>query len=58
VEGVQLGGDTIDVTTTDPATLARSLPAVARASGIRIRAISPADESMEQVFRYLVESST
>jgi ABC-2 type transport system ATP-binding protein len=58
VEGVQLGADIIDVTTTDPVTLARSLPSIACDGGIRIRAITPADESMEQVFRYLVESGT
>lgn len=56
-EGVHLlSDDTIEVTTTDPATLARSLPAVARDGRIRLFEISPADESMEQVFRYLVEA--
>ncbi|HSJ27353.1 MAG TPA: ABC transporter ATP-binding protein [Acidimicrobiia bacterium] len=58
VQSVRLAGATIDVTTTDPVLLARTLPVVARAGGIRITEIRPADESMEQVFRYLVEAGS
>ena len=58
VEGVHLGRTAIEVTTTEPATLARFLPGVARSHGIRISEIAPADESMEQVFRYLVGSES
>jgi ABC-2 type transport system ATP-binding protein len=58
VQGVHLGRTAIEITTTEPATLARSLPGVARSHGIRIREIAPADESMEQVFRYLVGSES
>ena len=58
VEGVHLGRSAIEVTTTEPATLARAIPGVARSHGIRIREIAPADESMEQVFRYLVGSES
>lgn len=54
VEGVHLGRTAVEITTTEPATLARSIPGVARSNGIRIWEIAPADESMEQVFRYLV----
>lgn len=56
VEGVHLSGPNVDVTTMDPSTLALRLPAAAREHRVRITEISPADESMEQVFRYLVDS--
>ncbi|HVR33162.1 MAG TPA: ABC transporter ATP-binding protein [Acidimicrobiia bacterium] len=56
VEGVRLSGPIVDVTTMDPSTLALRLPAVAREQGVRVTEIAPADESMEQVFRYLVDS--
>ena len=58
VAGVQLGRSAIEITTTEPATLARALPGLARTHGIRVREITPADESMEQVFRYLVGSES
>lgn len=58
VEGVQLGHTAVEVTTTSPVILARSLPGVARRGRFRISAITPADESMEQVFRYLVGSES
>jgi ABC-2 type transport system ATP-binding protein len=58
VQGVHLAGARIDVTTADPVHLAHALPMAARAAGIRITEIRPADESMEQVFRYLVESDS
>jgi ABC-2 type transport system ATP-binding protein len=58
VEGVHLRRTAIEITTTEPAALARSIPGIARTHGIRIREIAPADESMEQVFRYLVGSES
>jgi ABC-2 type transport system ATP-binding protein len=47
----------LEVSTIDPATLARALPSLARRVSVRITEIAPADESMESVFRYLVESA-
>lgn len=58
VTGVHLADGVVDVTTTEPATLARLLPVVARDGGVRVSEVAPADESMEQVFRYLVEAGT
>lgn len=56
VEGVRLGDGTIEISSSDPGALARRLPTLAVEGGIRITEIDPADESMDQVFRYLVES--
>ncbi|MDX1448233.1 MAG: ABC transporter ATP-binding protein [Acidimicrobiia bacterium] len=56
IEGVQLSGSGVEVASTDPGSLALGLPTIARDSGIRITEIRTADESMEQVFRYLVEA--
>lgn len=58
VTGVHLADGVVDVTTTEPAALARLLPVIARDGGIRVSEVAPADESMEQVFRYLVEAGT
>jgi ABC-2 type transport system ATP-binding protein len=57
VTGVTVGAETLEVDTVDPAELAVGLPAAARREGVRIYAITPSDESMESVFRYLVEAS-
>lgn len=56
VEGVQLGDGLVEIASTDPGALAHRLPVVAVDGGIRITEIRPVDESMEQVFRYLVEA--
>ncbi|MEX2653654.1 MAG: ABC transporter ATP-binding protein [Acidimicrobiia bacterium] len=56
VEGVQLSDGIVEISSTDPGALAIALPALAVRGGLRITEINPADESMEQVFRYLVES--
>ena len=47
----------IAVSTTDPLALAKALPMVAHRDSVTISEIAPADESMESVFRYLVESA-
>jgi ABC-2 type transport system ATP-binding protein len=55
VAGLRIDGQTVEVSTSDAGALAMALPGVARDAGIRIRQILPADESLESVFRYLVE---
>ena len=55
VAGLRIDGPTIEVSTSDAGALAMALPGVARDAGIRVRQILPADESLESVFRYLVE---
>jgi ABC-2 type transport system ATP-binding protein len=54
VDGVRLDGTTVEVSTSDPAALARLLAPTTRQAGIRLRQVLPADESLETVFRYLV----
>jgi ABC-2 type transport system ATP-binding protein len=56
VHGISVAADSVEVSTTDPAELADGLPAIARERGFRISEIAPVDESMESVFRYLVEA--
>jgi ABC-2 type transport system ATP-binding protein len=55
VGGLRIDGHTIEVSTSDAGALAVALPATARDAGIRVRQVLPADESLESVFRYLVE---
>jgi ABC-2 type transport system ATP-binding protein len=55
VTGMVIEGTTIELSTSDAGALAMALPGAARDAGIRIRSILPADESLESVFRYLVE---
>ena len=55
VAGLRIDGQTVEVSTADAGALAMALPGAARDAGIRIRQILPADESLESVFRYLVE---
>ncbi len=57
VDGVTISDQAIAVSTTDPLALAKALPFVAHRDSVTISEIAPADESMESVFRYLVESS-
>jgi ABC-2 type transport system ATP-binding protein len=57
VRGVALESDGCDITTVDPSGLAHSLPVEARRVGARVFEVAPADESMESVFRYLVEAA-
>jgi ABC-2 type transport system ATP-binding protein len=55
VVGVSIDGDTVHVETSDAGDLARRLPVIASESGIRLSRVEPVDESLESVFRYLVE---
>jgi ABC-2 type transport system ATP-binding protein len=55
VAGLRIDDQTIEVSTSDAGALAMALPGVARNAGIRLRQVLPADESLESVFRYLVE---
>ncbi len=54
VEGVRLAGEVVEVMTIDPVGFAHALPVIAKREGVRLVEISPIDESMESVFRYLV----
>ncbi|MGC2239558.1 MAG: ABC transporter ATP-binding protein [Acidimicrobiia bacterium] len=53
--GVQLAGDTIHIETSDAGALARDLPVISVQHQIGISKVEPVDESLESVFRYLVE---
>ena len=55
VAGLRVDGQTVEVSTSDAGALAMALPGTARDAGIRVRQVLPADESLESVFRYLVE---
>jgi ABC-2 type transport system ATP-binding protein len=55
VVGVSIYGDTIHVESSDAGDLARRLPVLASERGIRLSRVEPVDESLESVFRYLVE---
>ena len=51
---VDLAGGSISVQAPDFGAFTRALPALARSSGVRLLEVSPADESLESVFAYLV----
>jgi ABC-2 type transport system ATP-binding protein len=55
VVGVTIYGDTVHVEASDSGDLARRLPILAAEGGIRLTRVEPVDESLESVFRYLVE---
>jgi ABC-2 type transport system ATP-binding protein len=55
VLGVQVDGETVHVETSDAAGLARRLPGISVDHSIPISKVEPVDESLESVFRYLVE---
>lgn len=55
VTGVRIDGDLLTVESSDTSELAFALPSLALAGGIALSRIEPADESLESVFRYLVE---
>ena len=55
VLGVQVDGGTVHVETTDAGDLARRLPPSPSIIRSRISKVEPVDESLESVFRYLVE---
>jgi len=52
---VSIDGSTLHVDTTDPFELGALVPAVAQAEGVRLIKVQPEDESLESVFRYLVD---
>ena len=53
--GTREAGDALHVQTTDVGTFVRALPQLASRHGIRLFEVSPADESLESVFSYLVD---
>jgi ABC-2 type transport system ATP-binding protein len=55
VNGVELAGGSLHIETSDLFGLGTTIPGVARGLGARITAFRPEDESLESVFRYLVE---
>jgi len=56
VTGIRLEESGMEVRVTDRGSFARALPQLAKRDGVGLRALSPADESLESVFSYLVES--
>lgn len=54
VTGLELDGEHLSVRTSEFATFATELPKAARAAGITLYEVTPADESLESVFSYLV----
>ncbi|SCE79447.1 ABC-2 type transport system ATP-binding protein [Micromonospora viridifaciens] len=56
VTGVELGRDGLTVRAGDYGAFTRVLPKIALTRGIRVRALTPEDESLESVFSYLVGS--
>ncbi|MCA2224483.1 ABC transporter ATP-binding protein [Nonomuraea aurantiaca] len=55
--GVSLGAGGLEVQAVEFRRFARLLPRVARAEGIRLHEVSPADEDLESVFAYLINRS-
>ncbi len=56
VVGVSVEDSTVRIETQDAWGLARSLPTLALERGIALTRVEPVDESLESVFRYLVEN--
>jgi ABC-2 type transport system ATP-binding protein len=52
--GVELQAGVLHVQATDYARFAHQLPVFAQQHGVRLLEVSPADESLEKVFSYLV----
>jgi ABC-2 type transport system ATP-binding protein len=55
VRAVELGDDRLDVRTSNLAEFIRAVPKTAQQHDIRLREITPTDESLESVFSYLVK---
>ena len=55
ISGVEFEDRSIHIETNDIRTLGSSVPATAARLGIRLRAFLPEDDSLESVFRYLVQ---
>jgi ABC-2 type transport system ATP-binding protein len=58
VIGVHIEAGRLRVEASDAGDLARRLPTIAVERGIGISRLEPADESLESVFRYLVEGGS
>ncbi|MET7967923.1 ABC transporter ATP-binding protein [Micromonospora sp. NPDC005305] len=56
VTGVELGRDGLTVQAGDYGAFTRALPKIALARSLRVRSLTPEDESLESVFSYLVGS--
>ena len=54
VVGVELGGDRLTVRTAQLGAFALAIPTIARACNVTLRELRPTDESLEDVFSYLV----
>lgn len=57
VVGVHLERDRLRVATSDAGHVSRELPRIALQHSVSLSRVEPADESLESVFRYLVEGS-
>jgi len=55
VLGVRIDEETVHIQTSDAGDLARQLPMIAVEQSIGLSKVEPVDESLESVFRYLVE---
>ena len=55
VEAVRVGSTNIEIRTTDAHALGLDIAVAARETGARISAVSPEDDSLDSVFRYLVD---
>lgn len=55
VEAVRVGVESVEIRTTDARALGRDIAIAARETGARVSAVSPEDESLDSVFRYLVD---
>lgn len=54
VKAVELDGDRLDVRTSNLAEFIVAMPKAAQEHGVRVRELTPTDESLESVFLYLV----
>ena len=55
VLGVEIGADRLTVRTAQLGSFARAVPTIARSCGVTLRELRPTDESLEDVFAYLVQ---
>ena len=55
VLGVEIDADRLIVRTAQLGSFARAVPTIARACGVTLRELRPTDESLEDVFAYLVQ---
>jgi ABC-2 type transport system ATP-binding protein len=56
VIGTHIEGENLRVEASDARALAMALPSLALTSGVFITSLYPSDESLESVFRYLIEN--